>query len=264
MPRKTRARKNNYRKKTRSNAQVKKLAKQAVNSMKPMKRFSQDNINEVYNLSSNQWFMLRPTAVPGAGANSLQAENSRLSNQCWIHRCSGIFHVKINPSTLYNVEFRKMCGYYKGGTGTYDTSPINFNITHLHNSFPHRNKRYDPDNFKIIEDKTWDMTPKMIFDSSSGDSISEDTGLSNDNKAVWAPLQIKCNFNFNKVFRYTDADDADAEGEALQQNGISQVGWVPFIAIQMRCPDQAFTDAQGNNPAPMLDYKFTTYFKDNL
>ena len=40
------------------------------------------------------------------------------------------------------------------------------------------------------------------------------------------------------------------------------VGWVPFMALQMRCPDNDFTGASGNNPAPKIDYKFTTYFKD--
>lgn len=252
-------RKKKYIPRKRSDKRVKVLAKQAVNSMKPMKRWSQDNVNQVYDMSSNQWFCIKPAALAGGGANSGSAENVRLSNQAWIHRCSGIFHVKINPLTLYNVEIRKMCGWYKGGTGNYDQPANQFGITHLQNSFPHRLKRYDPDNFKIIEDRTWDVTPKMIYDSNG----SDDQTLSEPMRAVWSPQQIKCNFKFNRVFRYTDDVDNNAE-EGLAQNGIQQVGWIPFIAIQLRCPDQAFTAPTGNNPAPMLDYKFTTYFKDNL
>lgn len=263
MPRKSRPRKNKNRKKTRTDKQVKILAKQAVNSMKPMKRYANDANDQRYNLSTTNWIMIQPYFIGGGPNNSTSAENIRLSNQIWVHRTSGIHWIRIPDTCLYPVEIRKMCGWWKGSTDGQQASINNFSASHLTTSFPNRSKRYDPDNFKIIEDKSWTVMPHQIFDSTSGDTASEDTGLTNANRAVWKPIQIKCNFNINKKVRYSDVYDS-ASDEPLNQSASLSVGWKPFIGIQVRCPEQQFTDLQGNNPSPVWDSKFTTYFKDNL
>lgn len=265
MPRKykKRAKRQFRKKKTRTDARVKTLAKQAVNSMKPMKRLAFDSNDTQISLANNQWYMWQPAYIGGGPANSTSAENVRLSNQIWLHRFSGIAHIQIQDKTMKAVEVRKMCGWYKGSTDATDASIQGFGIAHLHTSFPNRIKRYDPDNFKILEDRTWTATPKFIYDSTSGEGAAEGSGLQNDNRSIWSPMTVKCNWNLNRVFRYSGSNDNQSE-ESLHASAATLVGWKPFFAIQIRCPQQAFTDITGNNPSPVIDYKFTSYFKDNV
>lgn len=251
-------RKRKYVPRKRSDAKVKKLAKSAMASMKPMKRFMNDGINQSPNISSNPWFCILPYNIPGGSAGSASGDIYRNSDQTWIHKCAGFVEAQFNTLTINPVEVRKMCGWYKGSAKPNDTANSAFSSTHLASSFPNRLTRYDPDNWKIIEDKTFTVCPYQLY-SSDGDG---------DDRANWKPLQLKCNFKLNKVVRYTDGTDAgnglNVKDGGIQQNGAYHVGWIPFIGIQLRCPDQAFTDYQGSNPSPKLDYKFTTYFKDNL
>lgn len=267
MPNKYQKRRNRGRKKfakrKRSDARVKTLAKQAINSMKPMKRLAQDANNQQYDLSTTNWIMIQPYYIGGGANNSSAAENTRLSNQVWHHRTTGIHWIRIPSTCLYPVEVRKMCGWFKGSADATDASINSFSAAALTASFPNRSRRYDPDNFKIIEDKSWTVMPHQVFDSSSGVSTGEETGLTNDNRAVWKDVVIKCNFTTNKVVRYTDSVNNDSE-EALVASAAMSVGWKPFIAVQLICPEQAFTGQYGSNPSPIWDSKFTTYFKDNL
>lgn len=255
--------KKKYQKRKRSDTRVKTLAKQAVNSMKPMKKLAVDAVNQQYDLSSNSWIMIQPYFIGGGPNNSGSAENTRLSNQVWHHRTSGIHWIRIPPTCLYPVEVRKMCGWFKGSSDATDASINSFSALALTSSFPNRTRRYDSDNFKIIEDKSWTVMPHQIFDNTSGTSTGEETGLSNDNRAVWKDIQVKCNFATNRVVRYTDSAINDGEEGLVSSAGMS-CGWKPFIAVQLICPESAFTDEYGNNPSPIWDSKFTTYFKDNL
>ena len=166
---KYRPRKKQYKKKARSDKRVKQLAKQAVNSMKPMKRYPNDVNDSQYNLNSTNWVVIQPAYIGGGPNNSSSAENIRLSNQIWLHRTSGIHWIRIPDTCLHAVEIRKMCGWYKGSTDATSAAINQFSAAHLTSSFPNRSKRYDPDNFKIIEDKCWTVMPHAIYDSSSGD-----------------------------------------------------------------------------------------------
>ena len=248
--------------KTRSDKRVKVLAKQAVNSMKPMKKLAMDAINQAYDLSSTNWIMIQPYYVGGGPNNSGSAENTRLSNQIWHHRTSGIHWIRMHPKTTHPVEVRKMCGWFKGSVDPTDASINAFTAATLTSAFPNRSRRYDSDNWKIIEDKSWTVMPHQIFDSTSGESTGE-AMLANDNRALWKDVVIKCNFATNRVVRYSDSNINSAE-EGLVASAAMSVGWKPFIAIQLVCPEEAFTDHNGDNPSPTWDSKFTTYFKDNL
>lgn len=253
--------KKKYVPKKRSDAQVKKLAKSAISSMKPMKMFMIDALNQTPNLGSNPWFCVLPYDIPGSAASGTSGDVNRNSDQTWVHRTSGFFEAQMNPLCLNPVEVRKLCGWYKGSAKPNDSANSSFSVTHLATSFPNRLERYDRDNWKINEDKTWTVLPHQIYDQNSGDSST--VAL----RANWKPLQIKCNYNLNRVVRYTDGTDHGAglgvKDGGLQTNGAYHVGWIPFIGIQLRCPNQSFTDYSGSNPSPNLDYKFTTYFKDN-
>lgn len=249
--------------KKRTDKRVKQLAKSAVASMKPMKKLASDAINQQYDLSSTNWIMIQPYYIGGGPNNSGSAENTRLSNQVWHHRTSGIHWIRIPPTCLYPVEVRKMCGWFKGSADPTDATINAFSAATLTQSFPNRSRRYDSDNFKIIEDKSWTVMPHQIFDSTSGDTAAEDTGVSNMNRAVWKDIVVKCNFNTNRVVRYTDSNINTSE-EGLVASAAMSVGWKPFIGIQLVCPEHAFTDEYGNNPSPIWDSKFTTYFKDNM
>ena len=263
-------------KRKRSDARVKKLALQAVNAQKVMKRFPNDGLNfQNPNPAGNSWLCFIPTDIGASGTTSAQQDISRLTNETWIQRMSGIMDIQIGETTIKPVEFRKMCGWYKGSAKPNDPQNSAFNSAHLQSSFPTRLTRYDPDNFKIIEDKSWSVTPKLVYDNNGSDDrhLPDPTGMTDGMPqaeqfyGVWNPQTVKCSFQLNRVFRYTDANDSAAGTnirDGLVLNGAYLVGWVPFIAIQMRCPQQAFTEPSGNNPAPVIDYKFTTYFKDNF
>lgn len=263
-PRRRRYKRNNKKNvpRKRSDAVVKKLAKQAMSSMKPMKMFINDGINQAPSLASNPWFCILPYDIPGSSAAGSSGDVNRNSDQTWIHRCSGILEAQFSNLTINPVEVRKMCGWYKGSAKPNDVANSAFGVAHLGTSFPTRLTRYDSDNWKIIEDKNFTVMPHQIYDSAAGNAGTAAL------RANWKPLTLKCNFNLNKVVRYTDGTDAGAgitvKDGGLQQNGAYHVGWIPFIGIQLRCPTQAFTDYQGSNPSPTLDYKFTTYFKDNM
>lgn len=250
----------NKKKGRRTDKQIKKLARSAIASMKPMKRVAFDNLNMREDMSSNQWIVWQPTFIAGNAGGSDQ-ENTRMSNQCWIQRCSGIVNIQPSTQTLHPIEIREMCGWYKGSTSGTQAAINSFNAGHLNTSFPNRLTRYDPDNFKIIKDRFFTVCPRQIYDSSSGDSTGENSHVLNDNLAVWAPVTIKCTFKLNKVFRYSDATDGGGE-ESLVTDAGSQVGWKPFIALQLRCPNHNWNTM--THPAPLIDSKFTTYFKDNV
>lgn len=254
-----------YKPKKRNDARVKALARQAVGSLKPMKSFAQDGLNQTFDLSTLSWIMFRPYDVPGEGPTANHIGHYRQTNNIWVNRFSGIAHINVNPLTKQPVEIRQMCGWYKGTSKPNDPPIVAFTATHLQNSFPNRLRRYDSSNFKIVEDKTFTVTPKMIYDSNgSDDSVGGESML-----AVWNPLTLKCNFKINRKVEFTDYDDdltggtGGGNADDFNPAGDVHLGWVPFVAFQFRCPNQAFTSLMGSNPSPQWDYKFTTYFKDN-
>lgn len=251
-----RVNKKKFVKKTRSDARVKKLAIQAVNSQKVMKRFPNDGLNFQNPSASNEWVCFLPTDIGASGPTAVNQDISRLTNSTWIQRMSGIIDVQI-PQTCHSpVEVRKMCGWYKGSSKPNDPQNSSFGATHLQQSFPSRLTRYDNDNFKIVDDINFSVSPHQQL-------YNPDTETK---ESLWKPFKIKCSMRLNRTFNYTDANDSAAGTnlrDGLVLNGAYLVGWVPFIAIQMRCPQQAFTAPTGSNPRPVWDYKFTTYFKDN-
>lgn len=272
MPKSRRPRRNRqyrrrkYAKKTRSDAQVKRLAAQVVGSQKIMKRFPNDATNSSPNLSTyngNPWLLFQPTNIDGVGDSGTQADILRQTNEAWINRMSGILHIQFSKLTVNMVEIRKLCGWYKGSTNAADPGITGLTAHHLKTSFPDRIQRYDPDNWKILHDKTFSVCPHSIYDSSGSDNSAGTEPM----RAIWKPVTLKCNMKLNKVFRWTDYDDAGhgtgtADG-LVSQGSLLAGSWYPFIAVQIRCPDQDFTAVSGSNPSPVLDYKFTTYFKDN-
>ena len=168
-------------KRKRSDARVKKLALQAVNAQKVMKRFPNDGLNfQNPNPAGNSWLCFIPTDIGASGTTSAQQDISRLTNETWIQRMSGIMDIQIGETTIKPVEFRKMCGWYKGSAKPNDPQNSAFNSAHLQSSFPTRLTRYDPDNFKIIEDKSWSVTPKLVYDNNGSDANNTNNGISNN------------------------------------------------------------------------------------
>lgn len=231
----------------------------ALGSLKPMKRHPFDTNNTKVQTNSSPWILVKPYAIPGTTTiNAAGANERRLSDQIWVQRCSGFYNLQIDAKTTNEVEIRKIVGWYKGSTSGADKAINVLNTQVLATDFPTRLSRYDPDNYKIIEDKSWTSHPISIYNGASA------PGDANTPIAVWKSQMIKANFNFGRTVRFSDSVEHD-DGDPVLAIG-SSVGWAPFIALQVRCPTLDFTGPSGggNNPSPAVDTKFTTYFKDAL
>lgn len=244
------------RRKNRKQKVSKKQIVAAMGSLKPMKRHPADAQNSQVQTNTAPWLIIHPYHIQGAPTvGATNTNENRLSDQVWVNRCSGYFNVQIGAFTTNEVEFRKLCGWYKGSQDSSDHAINAFNAVVLTNHIPNRLTRYDPDNYKIVEDKSWTSMPKFVYNGAS------EPGEDNVPVAVWQSQMIKCNFRFNRTVRFSDDTENDDSNPVL---GAQAVGWHPFMALQIRCPSQDFTGTTGNNPSPKVDSKFTTYFKDAI
>ena len=254
-------------KKLRSDARVRQLARQAISAQKELKMHKDDMVNQAPNLQANSgggWVCWQPTYISGGLPNAQSSDAIRMTNETWIRNFAGIANIQMSSLTINPVEIRVLKGYYKGSATPNATVPNAFltgGASHLSSSFPNRMVRYDKDNWKILEDKFFTVVPLQIYDSSG----SDDSVGNEPMRAVWKAVNIKTNFRLNRVYRYTDQNDSNETGDTLQVNPayLAPGTWIPFFAIQCRCPSSQFTDYQGVNPSPTWDTKFTTYFKDN-
>ena len=201
-----------------------------MGSLKPMKRHPSDTQNTQVQTNTAPWLLVNPYHIQGAPTiGATDTNQNRLSDQVWVQRCSGYFHIQIDAKTTNEVEFRKLCGWFKGSQDASDHTINAFSATQLTNHFPTRLGRYDPDNYKIVEDKSWTSMPRFIYNGAS------EPGESNSPIAVWPSQMVKCNMNFNRSVRFSDTNENDDSDPTL--SAAMPVGWKPLLLYRyvVRC-----------------------------
>lgn len=202
--------------------------------------------------NSSSWVMISP-AFLDQGLDNIK----RAGDQVYIEKCGGFFNLSFNTATTNRVEVRELVGFFKGATDPSQKNIADFSALTLQTHLPNKMSSWDKDNFYIKHDKSYDLMPQQVYNAGAGNG-------SNIPQGIWRSKRIPLTQFLYRKFRYTNSHEGGAgdtvEGAYASSN--HPVGWKPFIALQVRCPDQDFTGATGNNPGPYIDYKFKTAFKD--
>ena len=234
-----------------------KIARQVAYKMIPKKinyqedtDFGPGNIN-----NSHSWILIQPAYIDQGYDNA-----SRLSDQVYIEKCSGFFNISFDTATTNRVEVRELVGFFKGTTDANEKNIADFSPTTLHSMLPTKMSSWDRDNFYITHDKSYDLMPQQVYNAA-------DYNGANTPHGIWRSKRIGLTQHLYRKFRYTNSTEGGDNGDLVEgayATSNHPVGWKPFIALQVRCPDQDFTSlGQGNNnPGPYIDYKFRTLFKD--
>lgn len=233
--------------------QVEKIARQVAYKQMPKKLFSTQGTDVAIQSNNNSWLLIEPTFIDYGTGNY-----DRASDQIYVEKCAGFFNVSFSPSTTNRVEVRELCGYYKGETDPLAKPVPEFDAVRLQTFLANKMARWDRDNFKITHDKAYDLMPQQVYNAGAGDGA-------NDPNGIWRSKRIPLSLHMYRKYRYTNGTPGNNQGNIVEGEPASSnhvVGWLPFIALQIRCPDKDFTGSGGNNPGPYVDYQFTTHFKD--
>ena len=202
--------------------------------------------------NANPWFIIQPAFI-NQGFDNI----TRLGDQVFIEKCSGYFNLSFSTNTTNRVEVRELVGYYKGSTDASAKNIADFDSGTLRDLLPNKMSSWDRDNFYIKHDKSYDLMPRQVYNAGDGDG-------GNIPQGIWASKRIPLTHHLYRKFRYTNitqgGDGDTVEGVHAASN--HPVGWKPFLALQVRCPDQDFTNSTGSNAGPYVDYQFKTMFKD--
>jgi len=249
MPPKKNKKKNNQMTKQR----VEKIARQVAYKQIPRKLVSTDGTDVTVQTNSQPWLIIEPTLI-NQGLNNF----SRAGDEIYVEKCKGYFNVSFGPATTNRVEVRELIGFYKGTTDAQGKTIAEFNPTRLATHLQNKMSRWDRDNYYITHDKAYDLMPQQVYNAGSGDGANVPNG-------IWRSKRIALTQYLYRRYRYTSGSPGSTDGNVTEGAFATSdhvVGWKPFIALQIRCPDQDFTGGTGNNPGPYVDYCFTTQFKD--
>jgi len=226
---------------------VEKIARQVAYKSIPRKLLYNQVTDQAVQTNSTPWVIIQPTFIDAGDQNHM-----RRGDSVFVEKCTGFFNLSLSTATLNRVEVREICGYYKGSTNSSDKNIANFGSHELNTLLPNKMSAWDRDNFLIKHDKSYDLTPSHMYDN-------QGTPM-----AVWRSKRIPLSLYMYRKYRYTNTVQGGSgntvEGTLASSNYVE--GWKPFIALQVRCPEQNFTGTTGNNVGPYLDYKFITSFKD--
>lgn len=241
--------KNNKKKRPRAITKkgVEKIARQVQYKTIPRKIMYNQVTDQAVLTNGAPWVIIQPTFIDSGDQN-----HNRRGDSVFVEKCTGFFNLSLSTATLNRVEVREICGYYKGSTNSQDKNIANFGSNELNTLLPNKMSAWDRDNFLIKHDKSYDLTPSHMYDA-------QGTPL-----AVWRSKRIPLSLYMYRKYRYTNTVQGGSgntvEGSLASSNYVT--GWKPFIALQVRCPEQDFTGTTGNNVGPYVDYKFITSFKD--
>lgn len=237
-----------------SKKQVEKIARQVAYAQIPKKINYTEGTDTGPGLISNAlpWFVIQPAFLDQGYDNV-----SRAGDQVFIEKCSGFFNLSFNTATTNRVEVRELVGFYKGSTDATEKNIADFDAHTLSTMLPNKMSSWDRDNFYIKHDKSYDLMPQQVYNAGSGDGANAPQG-------IWRSKRIPLTHHLYRKYRYTNTQEGgngdNVEGAFASSN--HPIGWKPFIALQVRCPDQDWTGGSGSNPGPYIDYKFKTLFKD--
>lgn len=226
---------------------VEKIARQVAYKSIPRKLLYNQATDQAVQNNSTPWVIIQPTFIDAGDQNY-----ERRGDSVFIEKCTGFFNLSMSTATLNRVEVRELCGFYKGSTNSLDKNIANFGSNELNTILPNKMSAWDRDNFMIKHDKSYDLVPVHMYD------------LQGVPLAIWRSKRIPLSLHMYRRYRYTNTVQGGSgntvEGSLASSNYVE--GWKPFIALQVRCPEQNFTGTTGNNVGPYLDYKFITSFKD--
>lgn len=204
--------------------------------------------------NANKWLAFQPLNLDLSGNND---ESNRENSMIYAMNYRLKLLVEPHPESTDPFYLRVVMGYAKGSNNYGESSGLQIPSNMVQSSnlnvvLPNHFSDFDKDDWKILQDKVMRIHPRQIYDSSSGVSPGESSGLTNDNRALWGSIRKTFNFKFNRKYRF--------EGVT----GGSLVGWYPFCAIQLdRTPfGAAFTGNAGNTPSPLVTYESQLYFKE--
>jgi hypothetical protein len=158
---------------------------------------------------------------------------------------------------------RELVVFYKGDSTASAKNISDFNLVKLTADMPLKLSSWDRDNYFIVHDKAYDLMPHQIYNAADHDEDNRATG-------VWKSRRIALGHYLYRRYNYSNAATGQGTGAADgvegdfadAPNNNHPIGWKPFIALQVRCPEQDFTSGTGSNPGPYIDYNFKTLFKD--
>lgn len=231
--------------------QAEKIARQQAYKMIP-KKIQEAHGKDFHSLiNSASWLLIKPATID-YGVNNYEREG----DQIFVEKCNGYFNVSFSSSTTNRVEIRELVGFYKGST---DPSRTNaFTASQLHTDLGSKMASWDRDNYLIKHDKKYDLIPEQIYED-------KDLTGTTVNRALWKSKNIRLSLPLYRKYRYTNSNEGATLQQSVDGGYASQnepTGWIPFIALQVRCPDQDFTGSTGSNAGPYIDYQFRTMFKD--
>jgi hypothetical protein len=236
-----------------SKKQVEKIARQVAYKQMPKKLFATQGMDVTVQTNGNSWLLIEPTAIDYGTANY-----NRASDEIYVEKCKGFFNVSFGPATTNRVEVRELCGFYKGSTNPQDKNIAEFNASRLQTHLQNKMARWDRDNYHIVRDKSYDLMPQQVYNAGPGNGNNVPNG-------IWRSKRIPLSLHMYRKYRFTSGTAGSTNGNTTEGAPASSnhvTGWKPFIALQIRCPDQDFTGGSGNNPGPYVDYEFVTEFKD--
>jgi len=225
--------------------------KQIALSLKDTKKHSNTVNNFVlWNSSTAPFVVIKPLSTLAMAATN--SETQRESHMIYAMNSRLDLNITTNPLTLSPYHLRIIKGWAKGNAsyGAANTNRMpndQISEANLALTIPSHFTEIDSDDFKVLMDKTYTLSPKQIYDSAP-----DEKAASNDNRALWSDFTFKHNWKFDRKYKFEDS------------TGSSLVGWHPFIAIQIdrSIYGAEFTGADGNCPSPTVQYNFDTYFKD--
>lgn len=261
----------NNKKRVVKRATVKRIAKSAVMSTIPIKKHLMgQNLVHVWGAgpgedghgldpSSNiNWVVFKPLAL----GSSDKDDDANTRTETKIFAKNYLLNGELMmPKQLKGcVQVRVVMGYFKG-TASVSTQAFQANV--LQASLDTATAKFDPQTseskaYRIISDTMRTYHPLQIYDNTTYESVAEQSRIASDNVALWRPIVIKRNFKFNRKVQY-DNDDGD-----------SQVGWCPFIAIgcfpcenaSIGANDDEYFGRGDHGFGPNFAYESRMYFQD--
>ena len=230
----------------------------ALNAALALKETKRHQVNsstgtQLWN-NTNKWMVFQPLNLDMSSTNS---EAQRESSMIYAlnYRLKMIFEPAPQSTDPFYLRF--VTGYAKGSANQYEAQGVQVpnqmvQSANINTKIPNYLTEFDKDDWVIKSDKLIRVHPQQIYDSSSGDTVAENTLGSNDNRALWRNTIRNFNFKFNRKYTYEES------------TGGTLVGWVPFIAVQLDRTHfgSAFTGETGGSPSPLLTYESCLYFKD--
>lgn len=234
-----------------SKKRMEKVARQQIYKMIPTKIHTNEATDFKNQNNATPWLMIKPAFINWSDTNNYE----RASDSIFIEKCTGFFNISFSTGTTNRVEVRELMGYYKGSTDAgHDNA---FTTTDLTADLPNKMSSWDRDNYLIKHDKKYDLMPQQVYNAGTGDGVNVPQG-------IWKSKQIRLTHHLYRKYRYTNSTEGGTSNvtEGTFSANDEPIGWVPFIALQVRCPDQDFTGGAGSNAGPYVDYQFRTTFKD--